>query len=344
MPVYYDKRFFDYVIADRYYRRVKAIGCNLWDKAMRIKYHMPVPANKSSTESTRRSRGLAALGASTPLFRRWQKSAFISYSADEIIQDLLDYQPKILRASASYLRLVAEALVDQGIDDLHLKAASTVGELMDEPTRHFIESAFGCPVFNEYGAAEVGSIGRECQQKEGFHEHSDFVILEVIKNGEPAAPGEVGDIVVTGLLNYAMPIIRYRVGDIGVLGDHLCSCGSAFPLLKSVEGRSIDSFILPDGSAVTAKEVMTVIQGTPGVSRYCAVQESVDKVRIELMARPRDPPVAVDELVAKCHGLLGDDVEVQVSITDRKNLKAKFRPVISKLTVAGDPRWTKPRR
>jgi len=86
-----------------------------------------------------------------------------------------------------------------------------------------------------------------------------------------------------------------------------------------------------------------VVQGTPGVSRYQVVQESRNKVTIELMRGKNDPEVSIDELTARCREVLGEDVEIEVFLGDRKNLKAKFRPVTSKLTVSGETRWTKPR-
>ena len=72
---------------------------------------------------------------------------------------------------------------------------------------------------------------------------------------------------------------------------------------------------------------------------------SVDEhhVTIELMRKPSDPNVALDELIGKCQEILGDDVAIEVRLSDRTDLKAKFRPVISKLTVHGEPRWTTPR-
>lgn len=88
---------------------------------------------------------------------------------------------------------------------------------------------------------------------------------------------------------------------------------------------------------------MNAIQGTHGVTRYQVVQESVNKVTIELMRRENDPEVSVDELIFRCRNVLGDDVEIEVFTGDRRNLKAKFRPVISRLTVSGEPRWVKPR-
>ena len=140
-----------------------------------------------------------------------------------------------------------------------------------------------------------------------------------------------------------MPLIRYRMGDVGILDDEQCSCGRSFPLLKSVEGRVVDCFALSNGRTVTPKLIMSTIQSTPGVSRYQAVQENERKVTIELMKKETDPEVSVSELIARCYEILGDDVEIEVFVGDRKDLRAKFRPVISKLTVRGETRWTKPR-
>lgn len=348
MPVFYDKRFWDYIVADWYYRQVRIKGLNPWDKSMNVSYSIPEPdvirsgEDESSDELKRRSRGRVALGSSVSLFKRWRKRAYIAYSADEIIQDIIDYQPKALKGNASYLRLVAETMVDKGIEDVHLKALVSWGEVLDEPARRLLESSFGCEVFNSYGANEVGSLAWECKRKEGLHIGSDFVILEVMRDGEPVNPHEPGEIVVTGLLNYAMPVIRYRLGDVGILDDERCSCGRGFPLLKSVEGRIVDCLSLPDGRTLSPKSIMNAVQGTPGVSRYRVVQESETRVTVELMRRKNDPEVSIDELTARCSEVLGDAVDVEVFVGGRENLKAKFRPVISKLTVSEEPRWTEP--
>jgi len=347
MPVFYDKRFWDYIVADWYYRQLRVRGLNPWDRLMIIHYSTLQPTTRdreerSGDELKRKSRGREALGPSVSIFKRWIRRAYIAYSAEEIIPDIIEYKPGVLGGNASYLRLVAEAIVEKHVENIRPKALISWGEVLDEPTRKFLESSFGCEVFNSYGAYEVGSIAFDCQRKEALHICEDFVVLEVVRDGEPVGPGEPGEIVVTGLLNYAMPLIRYRVGDIGILDSEQCPCGRSFHLLKSVEGRAIDCFILPDGRKVTPKAIMDAIQGVPGVSRYQAVQKSINKVRIELMRREGDPEVSVEELVARCREVLGGNVKIEVFFGDRKGLKSKFRPVISKLTVAVDQRWTRP--
>jgi phenylacetate-CoA ligase len=269
------------------------------------------------------------------------KKANISYSAEEVIPDIIEYQPQIIHARVSYLRLLAETIIDNGIDRIRPKGLMASGEVLDAPTRKYLEAVFNCPVFERCGAVEIGTIFWQCTQRESPH-INDLVLLEVVRNNEPVGPGEVGDIVITGLGNYVMPFIRYRLGDRGILDEGLCSCGRSLPLLKSMEGRSMDHLSFQNGRTISPKTIMTVIQSTPGVSRYRVVQESPNNVTIELMKRPNDPPVSIDELTTNCQKVLGNTVDIKVTVGTRERLKAKFRPVISKLTLDKDPRWTQP--
>jgi phenylacetate-CoA ligase len=348
MPVYYDRRYFDRYVANKYYRMQRATGFEFGDKLLEIYYTKQQPQvgtgeSDRAKRLNRRSLGREALGKSFSLFKRWIRRTYITYSAEEIISDIIDYQPKRIYANASYLRLLAETIKEKGIEGVRPKALMSWGEVLDEPTRKFLELSFGCPVYSEYGMVEIGAITWECEKREGLHVTTDSLVLEVVRDGVPVGPGEQGEIVITGLLNYAMPLIRYRVGDLGILDDHQCSCGRSFPLLKSVEGRIVDCLILSNGRIVTPKTMMTTVQSTPGVSRYQVVQENEKKVTIELMRKESDPEVRISELISNCKAVLGDDVDIEVFIGDRKNLKAKFRPVISKLTINGEPRWTTPR-
>jgi len=349
MAVFYDKRFMDYCMAAWRFRKRLAIGVKPWQKVMVIGYGGLIAPKKGQDQSgemarmKRKSQGRESLGPIVHLLRDREKRVTVGSDANEVLTQILEFDPKLIRGTPSYLRLLAEAMAERGIEGLGDKVVRTEGEVTDEETRRYLESSFKCKVFDEYSSWDFGNGAWQCTKREGYHIDADLLILEVVRGNEQVSPGERGEIVVTNLLNYAMPLIRYRVGDIGVLDDKTCSCGRGLPLLKSIEGREADCFTLPSGQLVTPRTIMTVIQGTPGVSRYQAVQESMNQVRIELMRRGNEPDVSKDELVARCHNILGEDIEIEVSITDRKNLKAKFRPVISKPTVAEEPRWTIPR-
>lgn len=201
MPVYHDKRFCDYGSA-AYYRLRRAIGINPWDKCFRIQFWGPMPRPADSTVNTRRkgkSHWQASLGPLYFMFKGFQKTAFVTYDAEEIISDMIDYKQKVLSGNPSYLRLVAEKLAERGIENFHPNVVRTSGEVLDEPTRKFLESSFGCEVFDSYWSNETGSISWECRKREGQHINDDILILEVVRDGEPVSPGEKGEIVVTCL-------------------------------------------------------------------------------------------------------------------------------------------------
>jgi len=348
MPVFYDKRFMDYCMATARFRRRLAIGVKPWQKTMVISYGALVaPRSDHDLKETagvkRRSRARESLGPIVRLLRGREKRVTIASDANDVLTQLLKFDPKFIRSAPSYFRLLAEAMAERGIEGLGGKVVRTEGEVLDEETRRYLESSFKCKVYDEYSSFDFWNGAWQCTKREGYHIDADLLILEVVRGNERVSPGERGGVVATNLMNYAMPLIRYRVGDIAVLDDKTCSCGRGLPMLRSIEGREADCFTLPDGQLIAPRTVMTAIQGTPGVSRYQAVQESLNQVKIELMRRGNEPEVSREELIARCHSILGKDVEVVVSITDRKDLRAKFRPVISRLTMAQEPRWTVPR-
>ena len=344
MPVFYDKAFWDYMVALWYFRELRALDLNPWDRVTDIFYHRPQPGEKEEPSVNKsKSRGGTALGPSVSILKRWQRNVYLAYTAEEIISEIVKYQPGIIRGNSSYLKLLAEAVTDRGLKNIRPKALVSWGELLDESSRRFLESSLQCEVYDSYGAYEAGTIAYECRKKEGLHVREDFVVVELIRNGESVGPGEEGEIVVTGLLNYAMPLIRYRVGDIGISGDAQCSCGRGFRLLKSIEGRKVDFLPLPDGRTISPKRIITAIQSTRGVSRYQLVQESTNRFTLELMRKESDPEVSIEDLRSKCLEILGSNIEMEIIVGNRQSVKAKFRPVISKLTVEQEPRWTKPR-
>lgn len=335
MPVYYDKRFWDYCMAAWVFRKQWAIGVEPWQKVLIVTYGGPIDHHQNGGEEAAppktESRGYVSLGPAVRLIRDRRRTVTIASDADRILTEILSFRPKLIRGSPSYLRLLAEAMDERGVEGLADTVLRTEGELADYETRRYLETSFNCDVYDEYSSWDCGNGAWECTRKEGYHIDADMLIMEVMKGNEQASPGERGEIVVTNLLNYAMPLIRYKIGDIGALDDRACPCGRGLPLLKSVEGRKADCLALSNGRLVTPRTIMTAIQGTPGVSRYQVVQEGSNKVRIVLMRRNLDPEISMRDLSARCQEALGADVEIEVTNAGRNDLKAKYRPVISKL-------------
>jgi phenylacetate-CoA ligase len=150
-------------------------------------------------------------------------------------------RPVYFHGYVSMLAQFARFVRAEGLDGraLRLNAIIATSEVLTEQQRAEIESAFAAPVRGEYGAGEIGSIAFECEAAR-YHIFTDNVFVEILRpDGSRAATGETGEIVVTDLNNRALPLVRYRIGDNGVLGPP-CSCGRSFPVLERIWGRAYD--------------------------------------------------------------------------------------------------------
>src|SRR5262249_29218268 len=118
---------------------------------------------------------------------------------------------------------------------------------------------FGCRVFNRYGCREVSVIASECPEHDGLHTMAEGLFIEVVKGARPAQAGEIGSILVTDLFNRAMPLIRYRIGDLGAWEEGTCACGRGLPRLRSVAGRVTDFLVGADGRLVSGVFLATYL-------------------------------------------------------------------------------------
>lgn len=133
---------------------------------------------------------------------------------------------------------------------LPLDLVLTFGEVLSEETRTEIAAAFGARVADRYAAEETGMLAGECPAG-SRHVQSEINLVEVLDDaGRPVPPGSEGQVVVTSFYNYAMPLIRYAIGDRAVLARTPCPCGRHLPVLQRIAGRARDLFRLADGRSV----------------------------------------------------------------------------------------------
>ncbi len=199
-------------------------------------------------------------------------SPFLDVGAQ--IKQIVDYHPKTILGLPSAIRILAKELKSH-LYDITIPLIFTGGELLDEHTRQLAQESFDGEVFDSYGMIEVGGISKECYTHNGYHVWSDLVFLETVRNGNRVSPGEHGDIVVTGLVNHATPIIRYNSEDTGILMDDECSCGSHFPLMRITEGRKSDTILLCDGKSVAAHAVCAGLCEIYDIKQFQVIQDGI---------------------------------------------------------------------
>jgi phenylacetate-CoA ligase len=164
-----------------------------------------------------------------------------------VAEQLRAFAPQVLYGLPSALLEIGRQLEGPGWP---VRAVFTSGELLHKLARTNLAASFGAPVYDIYGTSETKEIAWECPEGR-MHLNTDVVHLEVVdENGRSQPAGEEGDLVATLLVNRAMPLLRYRTGDRGILLNDRCSCGCATPLLGVVTGRITDTLTFRDGQRI----------------------------------------------------------------------------------------------
>lgn len=247
----------------------------------------------------------------------------------EIASMLAAYAPAEIYALPSALLEVARAC-DAGAPRVHAQRIFTSGELLPGAARRAIIAAFGGTLSDIYGTSETKEIAWECAAG-SRHINADVVHLEVLGDDGAAAPaGLEGELVVTLLVNRAMPLIRYRTGDRGSLLIARCACGRASPLLGVMSGREADLLELADGSTLSPYLLTMALEPINGLAQYQVVQIERDLVRVSVVAeRGHDASALARVVVAALQRALPAGVRVETALVDRltRGARAKVRVV-----------------
>jgi len=198
----------------------------------------------------------------------------------EFNRRLMEFRPSVILGYANSLALFAQFVSENKLPTCSPKSIISSAEILSTESRDLIERTFCCPVFNRYGCREVSVIASECEHHDGMHIMAEGLYVEVVdRNGQPVPDGETGDILVTDLLNYGMPLIRYRIGDRGALAVGKCPCGRGLPRLKSIAGRVTDFIVGADKQLVSGVFLATyVIAQRPSLGRVQIVQSRLGDV------------------------------------------------------------------
>ena len=238
------------------------------------------------------------------------------------------YRPQKLYGYASALSLLARYLERTGgLPVAHApRAVFTTAEPLYDFQRAAIAGAFHCPVATEYGCRDGGLVALECPQG-GLHIAAEGMHVEVL----PGAPGESsGELVLTNLESFALPIIRYRSGDVGALDATPCPCGRGLPKLARVEGRRTDFLVAPSGKLMHALAAIYVLREVPGLREFQVVQERVDHVRVRVVPSGELSAAARATITERLGGLFEGGARIDVETVDSvASPSGKHRYVIS---------------
>lgn len=265
-------------------------------------------------------------------WNRWENQLLLSsHHLDKenlhLYAQLIDkFKIDFIQGHPSAIAILAEYLLIEG-ESLPMKGIFTTGETVYPDDREMIESAFTCKLLDSYGMGEWAAAAQQCSETSGYHEISEACIIEL----DPLGDGSY-EIIGTSLLNYAMPFIRYRTGDIALPeSDSICKCGRGLPIRVSrVYGRIDDKIVLREKTVlpVTVRMHMKPLL-LPGET-YQVIQEDFKTIRV-LLTGPVDSSRA-QEIKMEMMKFLTPNMAVVVEHTaEIRTQRNKVRNVVSKV-------------
>ncbi|MGH6938750.1 phenylacetate--CoA ligase family protein [Hypericibacter sp.] len=213
---------------------------------------------------------------------------------------LMRKNPHYLLTYPSNLAALAQYCRDAGMRPGNLRQLLTIAELLPPETRTIVREAWGVPIADVYSCKEIGYLALQCPAHENhLHVQSETVLLEVLdENGRACRPGEVGRVVATPLFNFAMPLLRYAIGDYAKVGAS-CDCGRGLPVLEQVQGRVRNMLTTPDGGRYWPSFGSRRFREIAPIRQHQFVQKSLQRLQARLSVER--PLTSEEEATLRAH-------------------------------------------
>ncbi|MBI5463092.1 MAG: phenylacetate--CoA ligase family protein [Gammaproteobacteria bacterium] len=251
------------------------------------------------------------------------------------IEQQLDW---LLRQDAGYLltyptnlRVLVQLSAQRGVRPARLREVRTVSESLDMDLRELVRSVWHVPVTDMYTTREVGYIALQCPQHAHYHVMAEGALVEILNaDDRPCTPGEIGRVVVTALHNFALPLIRYEIGDYAEVGAP-CPCGRGLPVLARILGRSRNMLTLPDGSRHWPRFGYAKFGDIAPIRQLQLVQHTVEDIEARLVV---DTALNVEQearLTVHLQTALGHPFRIRFTYLDSipRSANGKYEDVLS---------------
>ncbi len=298
--------------------------------------------NLGERRATFAGRMVQAVGNMMPPFWRFNSAEnqmlFSSYHLNKetfplYLAELNNFKPKEIIGYPSAIYSFACFVSEAGERLTFLpQVIVTNSETLFDWQRKVIENIFSCKVADYYGTSEYVVFAGQCKE---FNYHISPLLgeLEVVDRHSQRIFGESGDILCTTLSNYAMPLIRYRVGDIGVLTDEQCCCENnhSLPILSCVEGRSDDVILTRDGRQIG--RIDHIFKGVKGVKECQVVQNDYSDFTLNIVKNTDFRAEEAGVILENLRNRVGNDIEISISYLSciPRTARGKFKGVVREI-------------
>jgi len=235
------------------------------------------------------------------------------------IAKLREFEPVLIDGYAESFNFLAHYIKQQGLEGVRPKGIISSAQALPVQSRKAIETAFGCGVFDKYGSREFSGIAYESDGHAGHLVVAENYIVEILKDGRPAKPGELGEVVITDLNNRCMPLIRYRVGDLAVAIDRskASPCGRGLPRIGDIEGRAQAIIIGANGNYLPGTFFMHYFKDFDYVVRqFQIIQSSLGSMTMKIVKADRFNDELFEKILTGLRKFVGNEMKIEVDFVE----------------------------
>ncbi len=256
------------------------------------------------------------------------------YELISYVRMIKKLKPFCLTGYPSNLYRIAAIFHKHKINDIEFPIIFSTSEMLYDFQRDFLENYFNGKVFDYYGCNEVGSIAYECEYH-NKHISNERLIIETTDSEANQVIDSSGEITITDLDNYAMPFIRYKNGDAGIIANDVCRCRRYLTMIKRVEGRIQDFLRSSDGNYVPAIFFPTRFRDLNGIDQYQIIQKDINNITLKIVKNQIFSVKELEEMIQVIKKIIGNDVHINIEACEDIPLTriGKTRLVISHVPV-----------
>jgi len=246
------------------------------------------------------------------------------------VEEFNRYQPGFVRGYPSSIYIFAQFAASEGLRVHAPQAVLSSSETLSPEMRSVIERVLQCPVYDWWGSNERVGTACQCERRGPFHVNGEGGILELAPL--PNATGDVGQQMIgTGLINHAMPLIRYDLGDLALSATGPCGCGRGLPCIERILGRVNDTIVTGERKYIPSVRFYTLFETHDKVRQFQVVQTEPNTVVVRIVPARAFNGAETDELRVKLARFLGDAVKIEFELVDhiQPEPSGKIRNVVS---------------
>ena len=259
---------------------------------------------------------------------------------DEYVDLINNFQPKVLHAYPSSALILARHLLEHRLSLPSIRIVLCGSEQLFDWHRVILNEAYQCRIYSWYGQSEYVALAGECEHSTEYHFYSEYGVTEILKkNGEPAHPGETGEIVATGFLNFAFPLIRYRMEDLATVSmQDVCECGRPYKRVEKIEGRIQEMIVSKNGNLISMTAINMHDDVFDSIHQFQFYQDTPGYVTLRIVPKRHHTASNEAKILRSLQQKTGDQITIVIKQVDQieQTPRGKTRFLVQKLPLGND--------